>query len=72
VRAGYSVSEKRVGHVKLIGDRWHQLTPELVKRAAVWYCVTRNVELSLECRTSAILRWGESACRSVSFLFSEE
>lgn len=50
VRAGtYSVfSEKRIGHVRLIGGRWRQLTPELIKRAAARYCITRKVEFSLE------------------------
>jgi hypothetical protein len=43
-----SWNERRVGHVWFSGSRWAELTPELIKRAAARYCVTHNVELSLE------------------------
>jgi hypothetical protein len=50
VKAGtYVISgENRVGNVLFSGSRWQELTPDLIKRAAARYCVTRGVQLSLE------------------------
>ncbi len=50
VRVGISsvFSDRLIGDIQVIGDRWQELTPELIKRAAARYCVTHNVELSLE------------------------
>jgi hypothetical protein len=43
-----SIGSERVGDIELRGSRWHEVTPDLIRRAAARYCVTHGVELALE------------------------